>query len=184
MLRFEEATEEAGKVLAKVRGETFQLIDKAHIKLLFDTKMRKHGTGLILGRICKPDDLLKFFTRREDREHIEYFDYVITLDKVAWGLAADVDKVRIVRHELRHVFHDADATDPWKLWPHDVEDFRIELRENEDDPDWGVNLMVKTRAAYAGVAPQQGTIPGAPPPEKKKPKLVYKHKAKEKEAAL
>lgn len=40
---------------------------------------------------------------------VECHDYVMVLDKTAIEIANDDDLTRLVRHELRHCFHDIDS---------------------------------------------------------------------------
>jgi hypothetical protein len=155
--------------MAKVRKEHFNSLEKARIKLLFDTKMRKQGTGIILAQIHKPGELLKFFMIEADRDAVAAFNYVVTIDKAAWGAAEEEDRVKLIRHELRHAFHDSDALDPWKLITHDVLDFRVELEMNADDMFWGNRVAAAARKIYDAEHPKQERLRGANVP-KTKPK--------------
>lgn len=176
-LRFEEASNESYDVMAKVRKEHFNSLEKARIKLLFDTKMRKQGTGIVLAQIHKPSELLKFFMTQDDKDAVAAYNYVVTLDKAAWGAADDADRVRLIRHELRHAYHDSDALDPYKLTPHDVLDFRVELELNADDMFWGNRVAAAARKIYDGQHPKQERLPGAAVPKgKAKTKTTTKRK--------
>jgi hypothetical protein len=70
--------------------------------------------------------------------NVDGVDYVLIVDKKAWELANDKDKVRLISHELRHVF--VDENDRRKLLPHDIEDFVTEVKLNADNPEWAFNL--------------------------------------------
>ena len=169
-LRFEEADKETVDLMEALRAKLFPWAKKAQIKLLFDTKKRKKSGMLVMGSITRPGELLRYFSR-QDAKTIQGYDYVITLDKMAWCGIEKADKIRILRHELRHICIDDDKPDPYMLQPHDVNDFEVEIGLNQDDPDWGKRVATITAAGYKneanGLHPYQGAVPGAGKPEEK-----------------
>jgi hypothetical protein len=182
-LRYEEADKDAVRLMEDVRAKHFASIARARIKLLYDLKRRKSVNGLTLGQIRKPNDLLRFFSRK-DAAAVQGYDYVITIDKVAWGAISDTDRVRIIRHELRHTDYDIEAKDPYRLVKHDVNDFRAEIELNKDDPEWGTRVAALAVEIYAQQADNekppaanQGVIPGAEDAMSRPPKKSRKDAA-------
>jgi hypothetical protein len=135
-LRYEEVTEEVMDLLKEVRSEHFPELKNAKIKVLFDLKKRSSGGRITLGRIMKTNDLLRLLTI--DRvDPVEGYDYIITLDRICWDMIERADRVRILRHELRHAYFDIDSEEnPYKLVDHSILDFYEELDANKDDPRW------------------------------------------------
>ena len=147
-LRYEEVTEEVLDLLKEVRSEYFPELKNAKIKMLFDLKKRSSGGRITLGRIMKTNDLLRLLTI--DRvDPIEGYDYIITLDRTCWDMIEKADKVRIIRHELRHAYFDIDSEEnPYKLMDHSILDFYEELEANKDDPRWRERVGTLTDGIY------------------------------------
>jgi len=147
-LRYEDVTEEVMDMLRDVRAEHFPELKNAKIKVLFDLKKRTSGGRLTLGRIMKTNDLLRHLTI--DRvDPIEGYDYIISLDKTCWETIESEDKVRIIRHELRHAYFDIDSEEnPYKLVDHSILDFYEELEANKDDPKWRERVGTLTESIY------------------------------------
>ncbi|HVN23169.1 MAG TPA: putative metallopeptidase [Syntrophorhabdales bacterium] len=135
-LRYEEVTSEVTKLLHKVLADHFGELKNAKIVALFDLKKRMSGGQIVLGRIVKTNHLIRHLTK-EEAGSAEGYDYIITIDKKGWEALADKDKVRLLRHELRHTYYDIDSEDnPYKLIDHTVNDFYEEIELNKDDPKW------------------------------------------------
>lgn len=143
-MRYEDVTEDVIGVFTEVLSTRFAALSPYTGKLVFDTKKRTKGNSTVLASVelCSPK--LKFFTATNVLE--EGYDYVIYLDKTAWTLASDLDKIRIISHELRHVFIDEKGN--LKLIDHDITDFVAEVALNTDDPNWGNRLATLTEDAY------------------------------------
>jgi hypothetical protein len=144
MGRFEDCTIDVTKMLEKVMDEHFRDLKDAKIKCIFDEKLKKSKGRIVLASIRKTNDLLRHLTA--DEAHTEEgFDYIITINKKVWEVTEDIDKERLVRHELRHaeILHD-DVKDPFKIVDHDIQDFVDEVRLNVDDPGWAnrVSTMI------------------------------------------
>jgi hypothetical protein len=121
----------------------FPELEDVKVKLLFDTKLRKRGGAIVLG-LCKlARDMERFLTKAEVAEG---YDYFIIIDKKTWKLADRDDRVRLMRHECRHVVI-TEKGHP-KLRRHDIEDFIDEIKLNKDNPTWAIDLAAKVRAAY------------------------------------
>lgn len=89
-----------------------------------------------MSNIMKPNELLRHFTKTEASSEDGY-DYIIIVDKKGWDVLSEEDRVRLLRHELRHTFYDIDAEDnPYRLIDHSVSDFYEEIELNKEDPKW------------------------------------------------
>jgi len=147
-LRYEEVNEDVLSLLREVRGEYFPELKNAKIKALFDIKKRKSGGMLVLARIMKTNDLLRHLTI-DEAEAIEGYDYIIALDKTCWENIIRYDKVRILRHELRHAYFDIESEDnPYRLQNHSISDFYEEVEFNKDDPRWRERLAAVVEDIY------------------------------------
>ncbi|HBA55841.1 putative metallopeptidase [Syntrophorhabdus aromaticivorans] len=147
-LRYEEVTESVLDMLREVRSQHFPELRNAKVKVLFDLKKRKSGGRIVLGRIMKTNDLIRHLTK-DDIEVMEGYDYIITLDKTCWDHIPDEDRIRILRHELRHTFFDIDAeNDPYKLLSHSISDFYEEVEMNQNDPRWRERVSTLTEDIY------------------------------------
>ena len=135
-LRYEEVTEEASRLLDEVQTKHFPELKNAKIILLFDLKKRNSGGRVVLGRIMKTNDLLRHLTK-DEAVAIEGYDYIVTLDKQGWDAIGTEDRVRVLRHELRHTYYDIESeNNPYKLVDHSITDFYEEVELNKDDPRW------------------------------------------------
>jgi len=135
-LRYEEVTEEATRLLDEVETKYFPELRNAKIIMLFDLKKRSSGGRVVLGRIMRTNDLLRHLTK-DEAEAIEGYDYIITLDKQAWDAIQREDRIRLLRHELRHAYFDIESeTNPYRLIDHSITDFYEEVELNKDDPRW------------------------------------------------
>jgi len=135
-LRYEEVTEEATRLLDEVETKYFPELRNAKIIMLFDLKKRTSGGRVVLGRIMRTNDLLRHLTK-DEAEAIEGYDYIITLDKQAWDAIQHEDRIRLLRHELRHAYFDIESeANPYRLIDHSITDFYEEVELNKDDPRW------------------------------------------------
>ncbi len=143
-MRYEDANESLVELYLKVAEERFQTIANLNIKLMFDTKRRVSMGKLRLATVEIANEKIKYFTRNEIE--LEGVDYIVIVDKKAWELASEKDRIRLISHELRHVF--VDETGKHKLLPHDIEDFASEVKLNIDDPDWANKLATLVVDVY------------------------------------
>lgn len=141
MNRYEDVTEDEYAILKEIREDYFSELASANIKMVFDTKKKKSGGKLVLARIKKPSEVEQFLCTDE-------IDYILFLDQNAWTLADEEDRIRLIRHELRHTDVDMDAAKPFKLRGHTVEDFYREIDFNRDKPRWGDELALLTEMKY------------------------------------
>jgi len=146
-MRFLDGNEDAYEIMRNVREAHFPELAGCRVKIIFDTKKRMTGGKIVLGSIQKPNELTRFFMIDEAGDE-EGFDYVVRLDKKCWDLIDLADKKRLMRHELKHTDVDFDATTPYKIRGHTIEDFYSEVTLNEDDPRWAERAAQSTIAAY------------------------------------
>ena len=135
-MRFEDAPQEAKDLLRNIRTEHFPELRNAKIKLIFDLKRRKAKGQICLARITKANDLIRLLTI-DQVDPVEGYDYIISIDRTFWDAVEQADRVRVIRHELRHAYFDIDSdNDPYKIIDHDITDFHAEVDANREDPRW------------------------------------------------
>jgi len=137
MVRFEDGDESLVKVFLEVMEDRFPHFQYLKFKLVYDLKKRVKSGKVVLASIELASPKIKYFS--QDEKAAEGYDYILFVDKKAWDLATDKDKVRFISHEMRHVF--VDEKDKPKLVGHEIEDFYQEIKLNEDDPEWGRKLV-------------------------------------------
>jgi hypothetical protein len=146
--RFEDAPESVIALVDEVQDKWFPELSRARFKILFDTKKRKSRGLWILARIQRTNEILRHLTKEEARSEVG-FDYLLYLDKALWEAIEEKDRIRIVRHELRHCFYDLESKgSPYKLVGHDVEDFLSEIDLNKDDPRWRERCAAVATSLY------------------------------------
>ncbi len=144
-MRYEDASENLVEVYLQVAEERFPTTcANLNIKLIFDTKRRVRQGKLVLASIEIANEKIKYFTKND--VNVDGVDYVLIVDRKAWELADDKNKIRLLSHELRHVFVDEDGKR--KLVPHDIEDFVVEVKLNTDNPDWATKLVTLVADIY------------------------------------
>lgn len=155
-MRFEDTDSSVTKVLDEVRGTWFKELKEAKIKCVFDTKIRKSKGKVVLACIRKTNDLLRHLTAEEAHDELGY-DYIIAIDKVVWEAIGPEDRIRLIRHEMRHTFlvEDEETKDPYKIAPHDIEDFIAEVQLNQDDPGWASRVVALAENIYAQMKEQE-----------------------------
>jgi predicted SprT family Zn-dependent metalloprotease len=89
----------------------------------------------------KPSALVRYLSRNEAPD--DGYDFIMYLDNKLVAVCEETDIERVLRHELRHIFFDADSRNPYKLIDHDFSDFYDEVELNKDDPNWA-NRLART----------------------------------------
>lgn len=145
-LRYEDAGEAEYKLLNEVRTSHFPDLVDANIKVIFDLRKKMSGGKIILGRIYKANELIKHITL--DENLVKGVDFIIFLDRICWDNIPEVDKVRIIRHELRHTIVFPEKKFPFNLMSHDIEDFVSEVQLNQDDVGWRQRVATLTSTIY------------------------------------
>ena len=131
------------EVFDKAVKESFPFMAQAAVKLMYDTKRKASKGRVVLGTCKLARDMEKFLTKNE----VEYgYDFFIIIDHKVWSYATEDDRLRLMRHECRHMTTNNQGD--FALLPHDVEDFAIEIDMNSDKPMWAVNLAEIAEAAY------------------------------------
>jgi len=135
------------EMFRRVKSQYFPELKNAKIKVLFDLKKRKSGGQVVIGRIVKANDLIRHLTKNGNAE--EGYDFIITLDKKCWDHITDEDRVKILRHEMRHTSYDLESEDnPYKLVDHSILDFYEEVEMNQSDPRWRERVAILTEDIY------------------------------------
>ncbi len=147
-MRYADCGIDVVKLVEEVQDKYFQDLRSAKIKCIFDTKLRKSKGRVVLSTIRKTNELLRHLTIEEAKAE-KGFDYILTVNKKAWELTSDIDKERLIRHELRHsnVLHE-DVKDPYKIVDHDIQDFVEEVKLNVDDPGWANRVSILILDVY------------------------------------
>lgn len=148
-MRYEDVTERVYDVLDFVRNGWFPDLKGAKILLVFDKQQARNKGKVVLASIRKASDLQKYLTVEGKSRAITGYDYIITLDKVAWRRAGKENRIRIIRHELRHTQIRMSQTSPWGLRGHSLEDFYSEIKLNKHNPRWAQELVAITENIYA-----------------------------------
>jgi len=138
MGRYYEASSSVYNLLSGLVDERFNHLTNTKFKIFMDTKTRvdKLTERVVLAYIKLTSEVERLLT--QDDIGGDGVDYFLFLNSLVWELANDVDKKRILSHELRHCFIDDKGN--YKLIKHDIEDFYEELKLNEDDPMWAQAL--------------------------------------------
>lgn len=147
-LRYEDAPTEAIVIVDEVRAEFFPELINVNIKIIYDLKARKSKGSLVLGRIQKANDLTRLLSK-EATINEEGYDFFLYLDKMVFTHVEKKDKVRIIRHQLRHIYIDPESVkNPYKLTVPDIRDFSIEMTLNKDDQRWAERVMEVAMSLY------------------------------------
>lgn len=145
-MRFMDANENELKLFNKIKEEYFPELCNCRIKVLMDTKKKMSKGEMVFGSIKKASEVEKYLT--SDNVNDEGYDFMLMLDGNVFDNIAEADKEKIIRHELRHIFFDSDAKNPYKIVGHDVEDFLAEIKLNADDPDWRSRVTEVAKSIY------------------------------------
>ncbi len=160
--RFKPAPDWVVEMVEEERRQHFDLeLKGAEMLVVFDTKKRVKQRRYVLGQMKRAKDLERLLSESSARP--EGYDYVMVLDREVFMRISDTDRRRLIRHELRHCEHDIENVDnPWKLRPHDIEDFKAEVRLNQGDPHWAERLAEVAAAIYEYDEPPPVQDPNQP----------------------
>jgi hypothetical protein len=143
MSEFRKADNSVYQVFLEIIEEYFPALSSFSFGLLFREKLKKSRGGVILAEVCLPSKLLSYYAKNDEGNP---YDFLVIFDEMAWSCGKVLDRVRIMRHELRHIFI-SEKGKPMMVG-HDFEDFHAEVELNIDDPSWGSNLAEVIVAAY------------------------------------
>jgi hypothetical protein len=137
-MKYNPAPETLYDLLQRLKAEHFPALANAKFLLLSNPKRMIRKGALVLGRIIKPSELNRYLSQNDAPD--DGYDYIILFDAKLIAHCEEKDIERVLRHELRHTFFDAESTTPYKLVDHDFQDFYAEVELNTDDPGWGQRL--------------------------------------------
>ena len=146
--RYEDAQVDVRTLVGEIVAEFMPELINARIKVLFDIKKRTSRGKIVISRLQKCSDLLRFLTKDEAGDGDGY-DFLLYLDKVTINAVDRADKVRIIRHQLRHIEVDIENPEnPYKMVHPDVQDFFIELELNKHDIRWAERVSEVAASLY------------------------------------
>jgi hypothetical protein len=146
-MKYEHVPEYILEMYEKARSQYFPHLANAKILFLINKKKMVSKGTIVLAKIVKPNELVKFLSKNEAPE--DGYDYIILLDNKFLSHCEDIDIKRVLRHELRHTFFDSDSlTNPYKLVDHDFSDFYDEVELNKDDPTWAKRVSQTVSLMY------------------------------------
>jgi hypothetical protein len=147
MGRYYDADDKAVKLLTEIVDKGFPELRPIRIKLIIDSKLKidKLRDAPTFAYIKAANDVERFLTKSGmDLNGVDYFVFV---NELVWDLASEINKKRIISHELRHAYVDPESG-ACKLVKHDIEDFFAEIELNKDDPKWAAALGAVVIAKY------------------------------------
>jgi hypothetical protein len=143
MSQFRKADSSVYTAFLDMIEKVFPNLSSYSFGLLYREKIKKSKGGVIMAEICQPSKLLSYFATNDNGNP---FDFLIIVDEMVWVCANDNDRVRLMRHELRHIVVSEKGVA--KLIGHDFQDFYSEVDLNADDPSWAQKLVEVTLAGY------------------------------------
>lgn len=144
MFRYEEADENLTEVFLNVLEKYFPVLQFLKFKLIYDTKKRVSKGKIILASIETASPKIKFLSK--DKIAIDGYDLLLIADQKIWQVANEKDKIRLLRHELKHV--QIDEKGGVTIVGHEIEDFYSEIEANRDDPEWRMRLITYANDLY------------------------------------
>lgn len=153
--RFIYAEQNIVDLVHEVKANSFPNLEEmgAKILVLLDTRIRRKGDRVVLGRIQKTNDLARRLTDGIDDEGC---DYIMFLDAVAMENLSQEDQIRLIRHELRHCFVAGTPEKPvFQIKNHDIEDFVVEIELNRDKVGWAGDAAEMVELIYTQMSEAQ-----------------------------
>jgi hypothetical protein len=145
-MKYEDVPEMIYEMYERLKREYFPQLANAKVLFLINKKKMMKRGSIVLGKMVKPSDLVKYLSRNEAPE--DGYDYIMLLDSRLIKHCEESDIERVVRHELRHTFFDSDSKSPYKLVDHDFSDFYDEVELNKDDPTWAKRVAQTVSLIY------------------------------------
>jgi len=143
MSQFRKADSSVYSTFLDMIDKVFPELSGYSFGLLFREAIKKSKGGVILAEVCQPGKLLSYFAKNDKGNP---FDFLIIVDEMVWACAKEEDKIRIIRHELRHINLSEKGVP--RLIGHDFQDFYVEVDLNKDNPSWCQHLIEVTLAGY------------------------------------
>lgn len=123
------------KVILDVMNKWFSELRMSWIKPLFYTKKKMKGKSrIIMAYVRKMSEFEQYLCGSDD------YEYFLFIDGNIWPELSPDDKVRLVRHELRHILIDYDKNGDirYLMADHNLidfrEDYKIEHGKEYEDP--------------------------------------------------
>ena len=145
-MKYDDVPDSIYEMYEKLKVNHFPELANAKMLLLINKKKMMKKGSIVLGKIVKPSDLVKYLSRNEAPD--DGYDYIILLDSNLIKHCEESDIERVLRHELRHTFFDSDSKSPYKLVDHDFSDFYDEVELNKDDPTWAKRVSQTVSLIY------------------------------------
>lgn len=146
MNKFEDATGDVIKLFEKVKNDLFPELNNALFKLVWRNKKKGKDGGLIFAEIMSPGEFTRYLTSEEANEETG-FDFIVIIDKLIYNNINEEDKIRILRHELRHCVYNPTKEDKkaqYGIRDHTVQDFYEDVAiesQNGGDPQWKERVL-------------------------------------------
>ena len=133
-MKYDDVPDSITQLYEDLKKKHFPYLANAKILLLANKKKMVKKGNIVLGKIVKPSDLVRYLSRNEAPD--DGYDFVVLLDHKLLQHCEEADIERVLRHELRHIFFESDSKNPYHLIDHDFNDFYDEVELNKDDPAW------------------------------------------------
>jgi len=146
MSDFQKADSSVYTTFLSLIEKTFPELSGYSFGLLFKQTAKKSRGRMTLAYVTQPTKLMSFFAK-DDKGNP--FDVLMVVDEMVWACASDEDRIRLIRHELRH----CRVNDKGNLGmvDHDFQDFYEEVELNADNPHWASKLAEVATAGYKQV---------------------------------
>lgn len=144
MHRYEDSDDSLTEVFLNVMEEHFPQLQFLKFKLIYDLKKRISKGKIVLATVETASAKIKFLSK--DKIAIDGYDLLVVVDQKAWQVSSEDQRTKLLRHELRHV--QIDENGAVTLVGHEIEDFHVEVKLNQDDPEWRMKLAVLTNDMY------------------------------------
>jgi hypothetical protein len=145
-MKYDDVPESIYEIYEKLKVKYFPHLANAKMLFLVSKKKMMQKGNIVLGKIVKPNELVRYLSRNEAPE--DGYDYIIFLDSKLIQHCEESDIERVLRHELRHTFFDSESKSPYKLIDHDFSDFYDEVELNKDDPAWAKRVSTTVSLIY------------------------------------
>lgn len=145
MSRYEPVPEQVVSLVDRIKDEKFPQLDGANFMTIFDMNKKMTGGRIVIARIKKMNDELKFFAMNDNGFT---YDYAIFIDKVVWETLDERDKERIIFHELCHCEVDFDKKTPYNIKDHEIQGFYDEADYNSDDERWSERVGLIAQSVH------------------------------------
>jgi hypothetical protein len=144
MHRYEEADDSLVEVFLEVLEEHAPQLQFLKFKLIYDLKKRISKGKIVLASIESAGPKIKFLSK--DKIAIDGYDLLLVVDLKVWEVATADHRKKIIRHELRHI--ELDEKGGVTIVGHEIEDFHVEVKLNQDDPQWRMYLATLANDMY------------------------------------